>query len=61
MKKFNLAIYFVNTFTSQFMWCPAVSWKVDSIDVNFAIRHSLMQCFKTMILDICRFEMPWEG
>lgn len=61
LKKFNAAIYFYNTFTSQLQWCPAFGWKIDSIDLNIAIRHSLMQCFKTLIMDICNFNAPWIG
>jgi hypothetical protein len=61
LKKFNLAIYFVQIFTSQFKWCPAFTWKVDSIDVQFSMRHSMMQCFKTIILDLCNFLVPWNG
>lgn len=61
LKKFNLAFYFAQTFTSQFKWCPAILWKIESIDLQITIRHSMQQCFKTLIFDICNFMNPWSG
>jgi hypothetical protein len=61
LKKFNIAIWVVNTFTSKFAWCPGLGWNVQSIDLNLTIRQSFQQCYKTLILDFCNFFLPWTG
>jgi hypothetical protein len=61
LKKFNLQLFFIQTFTSKFQWCPGIGWKVENIDLNLTVRHSMMQCFKTLILDLCNFLKPYTG
>jgi len=38
IKKFQWGIWFVQTFTSKFQWCPGVGWNIQSVDLNLAVR-----------------------
>ena len=59
LKKWKIQIWFVQTFTTTFKYCPGFGWNVQAIDLNLTIRHSMMQCFKTILLDFCRAHIPW--
>lgn len=63
---FELADFKVNIFFSQivsgnFQYCPGVGHENEAIELTLTLRQGIIECYKTIINDVCSFDGVWKG
>ena len=61
LQKFKVGVFFAQQFTSKFEWCPGLGYKVEAIELKLESKMEIMECYKTLIIDICNFLKAYTG
>lgn len=62
----ELARFKANLFASvivnaNFYLCPGIGWSTEAIEFSLTMQQKLMDCYKTILKDLCEFSDTWTG
>ena len=61
LSRFKTSIFFSAIVNANFYICPGLGWNTDLIEFKWSMQQKLMDCYKTILKDLCDFSDSWTG